>query len=85
MTLLLLIEFLKERVVPLEGFNLMGIEDISKVLGLCIMRAKVASPMDIIFTQKIIAVTLVLFNHFDELFGNKLERLKLIRVTMHAK
>ena len=49
------------------------------------MRAKVASRKDIIFTQKIIGVTLVLFNHFDELFGNKLERIKLIRVTMHAK
>lgn len=36
------------------------------------MRAKVASLKDVIFTQKIIGVTLVLFNHFDELFGNKL-------------
>jgi hypothetical protein len=47
MTLLLLIEFLKEKVIPLESFNLMGKDNMSRVLGPCIMRAEIASLKDI--------------------------------------
>lgn len=49
------------------------------VIGPCLMRSETASLKDITDAKKVISITLILFQDFDELFGSKKERTQLIR------
>lgn len=78
-TMLILLEFLMEKVIPKESQNKMNVKNISIVIGPCLMHSEVSSIKDLVYSQKIIAVTLVIFKEFDNIFGNKKERVLAVR------
>lgn len=43
------------------------------------MRSEVSSIRDLIYSQKIIGVMLVIFKEIDAIFGNKKERMQALR------
>jgi hypothetical protein len=61
MTLLLLVDFLKEKLLPRGDCNKMNESNLSIVFGPCLMRSKVPSAKDLILTKKAIGVTLLIF------------------------
>ena len=50
-----------EKVIPKESQNKMNVKNISIVIGPCLMHSEVSSIKDLIYSQKIIAVTLIIF------------------------
>ena len=59
----------------------MGLKNICIVLAPCIMRAEVISVKDILYSQKAILVTSIIFKEFVNIFGNKKKREALIRIS----
>ncbi len=78
-TMLIVLEFMMERVIPKENINKMNIKNISIVIGPCLMRSEVPSFKDLIYSQKIIVVILTIFKEFDVIFGSKKERMQALR------
>ena len=68
-----------EKVIPKESQNKMNVKNISIVIGPCLMHSEVSSIKDLVYSQKIIAVTLIIFKEFDNIFGNKKERILALR------
>jgi hypothetical protein len=85
MTLLLLIEFFIEKLFPHGKENLMNKDNMSVVIGPCLMWAEIPSISDLIYAQKIIGITLILLNDFDDLFGDRVERLQLVRNSVWSQ
>ena len=59
----------------------MSLKNICIVLAPCIMRAEVISIKDLVYSQKIILVTSIIFREFTVIFGNKKQREEAIRQT----
>lgn len=70
-----------EKVIPKEPDNKMSLKNICIVLAPCIMRAEVISIKDIIYSQKAIMVTSIIFREFDNIFGDKKARQQSIRTS----
>jgi|LakMenEpi03Aug12_release.lakeMendotaPanAssembly.Ray.scaffolds.fasta_scaffold2198632_1 hypothetical protein len=68
-----------EKVIPKESQNKMNVKNISIVIGPCLMHSEVSSIKDLVYSQKIIAVMLIIFKEFDNIFGNKKERILALR------
>ena len=85
MTLLLLIEFFKEKFLPRTKANKMTENNVCIVVGPCLMRSETASLKDIADAKKVINITLILFQDFDDLFGSKKERTQLIRKSVQLQ
>lgn len=49
------------------------------------MRSEIASLKDIADAKKVINITLILFQDFDDLFGSKKERTQLIRKSVQMQ
>jgi len=49
------------------------------VIGPCIMRAETSSIQDLIYAQKIILVTSLIFKNFENIFGNKQHQTQMMR------
>lgn len=79
MTFLLLIDFFKDKLFAKSAQNLMNEENLSIVIGPCLMRSEIASMKDLAYAQRIINVTIIIFKDFEEIFGTKKERNRLIR------
>lgn len=78
---MILFEFFLERVIPKETHTKMSLKNICIVLSPCIMRAEVISIKDLVYSQKIILVTSIIFREFNIIFGNKKQREEAIRQT----
>ena len=57
----------------------MNVKNISIVIGPCLMHSEVSSIRDLVYSQKIISVMLIIFKEFDVIFGNKKERKQALR------
>ena len=64
MTLLLLIDFFRDKLFAKSAQNLMNEESLSIVIGPCLMRSEIASMKDLTYAQKIINVTKSIFKYF---------------------
>ena len=64
MTLLLLIDFFRDKLFVKSTQNLMNEENLSIVIGPCLMRSEVASMKDLAYAQRIISVTIIIFKYF---------------------
>jgi hypothetical protein len=71
---MILFSFFMEKVIPKEDTNKMSLKNICIVLGPCLMRAEVASIKDLVYSQKVIVVTSLIFKEFGNIFGNKRQR-----------
>jgi hypothetical protein len=80
-TLMILVDFFMTKVITKEGDNKMSLKNICIVLAPCIMRAEVITVKDIIYSQKAIIVTSIIFKEFSNIFGNKRQRQATIRIS----
>ena len=61
MTIFLLFDFLKNRVLPYAQHSKMGENNLCIVFGPCLMRSEVASMRELIYAKKVIVVTSIIF------------------------
>lgn len=78
---MILVDFFLNKVIPREAGSKMGLKNICIVLAPCIMRAEVITVKDIIYSQKAIMVTSIIFREFANIFGNKKQRQATIRIS----
>lgn len=57
----------------------MSLKNVCIVMGPCIMHSEIASIKDLVYSQKIIVATLLIFQQFDTIFGSKKERMLALR------
>jgi hypothetical protein len=70
-TLLFLLKFFDEKVIPLQKINKMTANNVAIVMAPCIMKAKHPSMMDIQYAGVLITFLHQLLLHFHEVFGDK--------------
>lgn len=78
-TLLILFEFLVERVLPVSELNKMGERNLSIVMAPCLMRFPTTSMRDLLCAEKTARVVAILISQFETVFGNKRERMQVLR------
>jgi len=71
LTLSVLIDFLKRKVVPLSNKNKMTAQNISICFAPCLMWAEQRSIKDLAYINKSVNVVMILIENFEEIFGTK--------------
>lgn len=69
-TLIFLLQFLKEDVITNVNFNKMTAQNIAICFAPCLMRAEKASAADLIYASKCAIVSRILIDNFDFIFGD---------------
>lgn len=70
-TLLFLLRFFVEDVVPQQAFNKMTIYNVGVVLAPCLLRTRTASMMDIQYAGHLVLFLTKLIEHFWDVFGDR--------------
>ena len=70
-SLMHLIEFLKDEVVSRESKNKMNYQNVAICFAPCLMHSEVPSIQDLIYAGKSVAVVKATLEHFEEIFGDK--------------
>lgn len=61
MTIEIFLNFFQDKLIPREHKNKMGLNNVCIISGPCLMRSEVSSIKDLVYSQKIIAVMMVIF------------------------
>lgn len=79
LTLSVLIDFLKRKVIPRADKNKMNTNNISICFAPCLMWAEQSSLKDLLYIHKSVHVTTIMINDFEKVFGSKKELSKVFR------
>lgn len=73
-SLMFLINFMRDKILPKEEVNKMGVQNLAICFAPCWFRSEVASIKDILYATKSVAYAKLLISEFDTFFGSEEER-----------
>jgi hypothetical protein len=74
MTLFLLLNFIREKILPFAEQSKMSENNLCIVFGPCLMRAETASIKDLLYAMKVVSATSVMLREFEAIFGDQNSR-----------
>ena len=78
-TIVFILNFFINEVVPLADYNKMTFYNVAVVLSPCLMRSSKNAIEDLIYSKKTVLILEFILEHFEEIFGTKEQKEELFR------